>query len=43
MNANQCRQRLSELLQAQIGCIASANEYLLTIKSAIAENRMENL
>lgn len=43
MNANQCRQRLSELLQAQIGRIASANAYLQGIKSAIAENRLENL
>lgn len=43
MNANQCRQRLSELLQAQIGCIASANAYLQGIKSAIAENRLEHL
>lgn len=43
MNANQCRQRLSELLQAQIGRIASANTYLHRIKSAIAENRLENL
>jgi len=43
MNANQCRQRLSELLQAQNDRITGANEYLLTIKNAIAENRLETL
>jgi len=43
MKANQCRQRLSELLQAQNDRIDGANEYLLKIKNAIAENRLESL
>lgn len=43
MNANQCRQRLSELLQAQTERITRANEYLLVIKNAIAGDQLENL
>lgn len=43
MKAKQCHQRLSELLQAQIDRITGANEYLLTIRNAIAENRLEAL
>lgn len=43
MNANQCRHRLSELLQAQNDRIVSANEYLLVIKNAIANNQLDNL
>lgn len=43
MNANHCRQRLSELLQAQTERITQANEYLLVIKNAIANDQLENL
>jgi len=43
MNENQCRQRLSELLQAQNDRISRANEYLVEIKNAIADNQLDKL
>jgi len=43
MNTNQCRQRLSELLQAQTEQITRANEYLLVIKNAIADDQLDKL
>ncbi len=43
MNANQCRQRMSELLQAQTERITQANEYLLVVKNAIAGDQLETL
>ena len=38
MNKAGCRTRLQDLMQAHIGYIADANQYLLNIKNAIAEN-----
>lgn len=43
MNSNQCRERLTALLEAQNTSIASANEYLLAVKQAIADNELEKL
>ncbi len=43
MNPHQCRQRLNELLQAQNDRVIRANEYLLVIKNAIADNQLDNL
>jgi len=43
MNTNQCRQHLSELLQAQTKQITRANEYLLVIKNAIADDQLDKL
>jgi len=43
MNTNQCRERLSELLQAQTEQITRANEYLLVIKNAIAADQLDKL
>ncbi len=43
MKETQCRERLSELLQAQNDCITRANEYLMAIKNAIADNQLDNL
>ena len=43
MNPEQCRTRLSDLLQQHITCVASANDYLSGIKTAIAENRIDGL
>jgi len=43
MNANQCREHLSGLLQAQLERITQANQYLLVIKNAIANDRLEDL
>ena len=43
MNKNTCRERLSELLQAQNDRISRANLYLDTIKNAIADNRLDDL
>ncbi len=43
MKIEQCRERLIELLRAHNACIESANAYLASIKSAIAENRLEAL
>ena len=43
MNTNQCRERLSELLQAQAEQITRANEYLLVIKNAIADDQLDKL
>ena len=43
MNESACRERLIELLQAQNERIANANEFLVGIKNAIAENRLEKL
>lgn len=43
MNANQCREHLSGLLQAQVERITQANQYLLVIKNALADDRLEDL
>lgn len=43
MKLAQCRERLIELLGAHNACIESANAYLMSIKSAIAENRIDQL
>lgn len=43
MKANQCRHRLGELLQAQNDRITRANEYLMEIKNAIADNELDKL
>ena len=43
MNAVECRTRLIELLEAQTSRIAMANDFLVTIKNAIAENRLDQL
>lgn len=43
MKATQCRERLSELLQAQNDRITGASEYLMAIKNAIADNQLDNL
>ncbi len=43
MKIEQCRERLIELLRAHNVCIESANAYLKSIKTAIAENRLEQL
>ena len=38
MSKSTCRSRLNDLLQAHIGHIAEANQYLLSIRNAIAQN-----
>ena len=43
MNSRTCRERLTALLEAQNARISSANDFLLEIKSAIADNQLENL
>lgn len=43
MKIEQCRARLIELLRAHNICIESANGYLASIKTAIAENRLDQL
>ncbi len=43
MKIEQCRDRLIELLRAHNLGIESANAYLVSIKTAIAENRLEAL
>jgi flagellar biosynthesis/type III secretory pathway chaperone len=43
MKTSQCRERLSELMQAQNDRITSANEYLLVIRKAIADNQLDKL
>ena len=43
MNKVECHKRLGELLQAQNDRITQANAYLLVIKNAIAEDRIDNL
>ena len=43
MNKDQCRMQLVELLNAQNSTIARANDYLTSIKTAIAENKLDNL
>ena len=43
MKQKDCRQRLRKLLQAQNDRIASANEYLVVIKNAIAEGQLDDL
>ncbi len=43
MNAQRCRNSLIELLRAHIEHICQANDYLLGIKNAVAENRMDEL
>ncbi len=39
----ECRARLIELMQEHVKCIESANDYLAEIKTAIAENRIDDL
>ena len=43
MNAGECRERLIELLQAQNKRIILANDFLVAIREAIAQNSLENL
>ncbi len=43
MKTEQCRARLIEILRAHNLCIESANAYLASIKTAIAENRLDQL
>ena len=43
MNSSQCREQLTALLEAHNARISSANEYLLAIKKAIADNQLDNL
>ncbi len=43
MKIEQCRERLIELLRAHNVCIENANAYLESIKTAIAENRVDQL
>jgi len=42
-NSTQCRTQLTVLLEAHTARISAANEYLLKIKNAIAENKLETL
>ena len=43
MNPDACREQLIELLNAHNSRIDAANEYLLELKTAIAENRLDQL
>lgn len=43
MTQKDCRKRLRELLQKQNAGIARANEYLVAIKDAIADHRLDHL
>lgn len=43
MNRTQCRDQLITLLQAQTTKVGIANEYLVNIKNAIAQNRIDAL
>ena len=43
MNADACREHIIELLNAHNSRIDAANDYLLEIKTAIAENRLDKL
>ena len=43
MNVSECRERLTELLQAQNVLIGQANDYLVTVRQAIAGNSLETL
>ncbi len=43
MNRDDCRRQMLLLLGAQNTSITAANDYLLHIKNAIAENKLENL
>ncbi len=43
MKIERCRASLIEILRAHNLCIESANAYLATIKTAIAENRLDQL
>ena len=43
MSKDECRVQILELLEAQNSAIARANDYLVSIKNAIAENKLDNL
>ncbi len=43
MNSSACRERLIELLETHNARISNANAFLLAIKNAIADNKLETL